>query len=265
MSQLSDADAPPHNEVGIWRYMDVARFLALINEKSLYFARLHELGDPWEGVWTWPASDQILSGQNGEFNGSAVYKFNSTALISCWHENERESVAMWRLYVSGREGVAVKTTVGNLLKVLKAPSVRQPTIGRVRYEDASYTPCAADYEGIPKAEWFLFRKNPGFEHEREIRAVIYDPHNSADNALHDAIFAPNGPSLSAQCSPGEALPVDLSILIERIVVSPDFPKWAVGCLQKAVDACVGVRVESSGLLDQPSEKLLGARTSSYPR
>ena len=98
--------------------MDVARFLTLIHEGKLYFARGHELGDPWEGVWTKPASDQILSRNSPEFDRQWAKEFNSCALISCWHENDRESVAMWKLYVSGREGVALKTTAGRLERVL---------------------------------------------------------------------------------------------------------------------------------------------------
>jgi hypothetical protein len=31
--------------------MDLGRFLALIDAKELYFSRLHELDDPWEGAW----------------------------------------------------------------------------------------------------------------------------------------------------------------------------------------------------------------------
>jgi hypothetical protein len=240
--------------------MDVARFLTLIQEGKLYFARRHELGDPWEGVWTKPASDQILSRNSPEFDRQWAKEFNSCALISCWHENDRESVAMWKLYVSGREGVALKTTAGRLGRVLtNSPVWRSPRIRRVQYEDKTYMPQLDDYPDILYLEWFLFRKGKGYEHEREVRAVIYDPHDSADVAFSDAVYAANNPSGGAKTVMGEALPVDLSILIERIVVSPDFPKWAISSLQKVVDARgLGVQVESSSLLDQPSSELVGS-------
>jgi hypothetical protein len=129
------------NEIGIWRYMDVARFLTLISERNVYFARLHELGDPWEGVWPKTTSDR-----------------------------------------------------------------------------------------------FLFRKTTSHKHEREVRAVIYDPHDCTWVALQEANYIASHPSRRIEVGRGETVPVDLSILIERIVVSPDFPKWAVGSLQKAVNA-----------------------------
>ena len=168
---------------------------------------------------------------------------------------------MWKLYVSGREGVAIKTTVGRLRRVLTENSSmwRRPTITRVRYGDITCAPRVADCKEFLYAESFLFRKTIGYEHEREVRAVIYDPHDSADVAFSDAVYAANNPSAGAKTGMGEALPVDLSILIERIVVSPDFPKWAISSLQKVVDARgLGVQVESSSLLDQPSSELVGS-------
>jgi hypothetical protein len=226
------------NEIGIWRYMDVARFLTLISERNVYFARLHELGDPWEGVWPKTTSDQFLSREDPELRRRMVEEFNRLALISCWHENERESVAMWKLYVSGREGVALKTSVGRLRHVLTANPARwgSPTIQRVRYEGDTCAPDPCDFGGILYAERFLFRKTTSHKHEREVRAVIYDPHDCTWVALREANYIASHPSRRIEVGRGETVPVDLSILIERIVVSPDFPKWAVGSLQKAVNA-----------------------------
>lgn len=39
----------PPDATRIWRYMDVGRFLALLENKALYFAGRQELEDPWEG------------------------------------------------------------------------------------------------------------------------------------------------------------------------------------------------------------------------
>ncbi|MGA2216183.1 MAG: hypothetical protein ABSH31_23120, partial [Bryobacteraceae bacterium] len=153
---------------------------------------------------------------------------------------------MWKLYVSGREGVAVKSTVRRLRHVLTAGAAtnRSPTIGRVRYGDA-FVPGASDFGGILHAERPLFHKNIGFEHEREVRAVVYDPYYEAWAALQTANDAADHPLKQSEVGRGEAVPVDLSILIERIVVSPDFPKWAIGSLQKVVGALgLDVRVES---------------------
>jgi hypothetical protein len=118
VNQIEDRDSPIlTNDVGIWRYMDLARFLHLIGEKKLYLNRLrelHQLGDPWEGVWTETWSRQIQHSGHGQFIQKEIQRYNSDALISCWHENEQESVAMWKLYVSGNEGVEYHPAFGGL-------------------------------------------------------------------------------------------------------------------------------------------------------
>src|ERR1017187_3018905 len=191
VTQMTDAVDFVPREVGIWRYMDVGRFIALIDEKHLYFARLHELGDPWEGVWTKPASARLISRIGSEYAGRVIKKLSNLALVSCWHENERESVAMWKLYVSGREGVALKTTVGRLEGALSASPAGCLDIERVRYEDITYDPRTCDYDRTGYAGWFHFRKGTGYEHEREVRAVSYFPYPSVQHASAEACQAAN--------------------------------------------------------------------------
>jgi hypothetical protein len=43
---------PTNKEVPVWRYMDLAKYLMMLNSKSLYFARANKLGDPFEGSST---------------------------------------------------------------------------------------------------------------------------------------------------------------------------------------------------------------------
>jgi hypothetical protein len=255
-------------ETVIWRYMDVARFLGLIYEKKIYFARLHELGDPWEGARS--DSDPMFF-RDPEYVRPAVQDFNLRPLISCWHENEGESVAMWKLYVSGREGVAVKTTVARLGRFASAD--RELKIGRVEYrdiDDLEHRAKALLFEygiytrddTVSPVERALFRKNKGFGHEQEVRAVRYDPHYDANGAIWATTLDGMSPHLEAdrgETDRGQNVEGDLSLLIERIVVSPEFPQWAFGSLQKAVDAAgVRVRVESSSLLDPPAPHVAAA-------
>jgi hypothetical protein len=54
----------------LWRYMDLGRFLALIDQKALYFARLHEFEDPWEGACS--PSDPLVTRLDREYMKVAV-------------------------------------------------------------------------------------------------------------------------------------------------------------------------------------------------
>lgn len=41
--------APSNVDIPIWRYMDLSKFIALIQSQSLYFPIITNLGDPFEG------------------------------------------------------------------------------------------------------------------------------------------------------------------------------------------------------------------------
>ena len=40
---------PSNPDVPLWRYMDLSKFISLIQTSKLYFARAADLGDPFEG------------------------------------------------------------------------------------------------------------------------------------------------------------------------------------------------------------------------
>src|SRR5204862_530000 len=51
--------------------------------------------------------DELVARELLRLNNHALY-------VSCWHINDDESAAMWTVYLGGREGVALQTTVGAL-------------------------------------------------------------------------------------------------------------------------------------------------------
>jgi len=142
--------------------------------------------------------------------------------ISCWHENEHESEAMWRLYSSYIENaVAVRSTFKKLyLGLGRNPSI---SIGRVRYIDLK-----KGYAGVNESFW---RKRKSFEHEKEVRAIFSD-HKSTEMGI--------------------TIPCDLSVLIEEIFVSPSSPSWLMN-LVNDVNSKYGlsIKVSSSELNEEP--------------
>jgi hypothetical protein len=263
MSKSENEELKPlKSQTELWRYMDVARFLALIDQKELYLPRLHEFQneDPWEGAAS--PSDPLFGRDPEYMHRAAAHVTSSLPLVSCWHENETESVAMWKLYVSGREGVAIKTTVSSLIQLLSVG--RELKLGRVVYRDINdfaHSPEVFVFEDgrctgstdVLGLERNIFRKNKGFIHEQEVRAVIYDTYCATQ-----AIFGTDLQALSLgqpERRPGVNVPVDIAVLIQKIVVSPAFPNWAIKSLQKAVDAAFfpgpPIEVKPSVLLDKP--------------
>ncbi len=107
----------PPDETVLWRYMDFAKFVQLIDTKSLWLSRQDQFEDPLEGTLTDGELQQLK-----EFEESIStpfldrYQSVSSFLIkpvfvSCWRSGPHESMAMWDLYGKGSGIVAVKTTV----------------------------------------------------------------------------------------------------------------------------------------------------------
>jgi hypothetical protein len=115
---------PPKDEnVKIWRYLDFTKLVSLIDSRSLFFSRLDTFDDPFEGSYTKinvVARSIVPSGIPDEFKENYLKmnegrsgfnrnwpKFN---FASCWHMNEHESAAMWKLYLKSDEGIAIQST-----------------------------------------------------------------------------------------------------------------------------------------------------------
>jgi hypothetical protein len=157
----------PADDTPLWRYLDFARFMALLESASLWFAPADTFSDQYELAV--PAADMpaarsgaaailadgrtrdgivrylaAITGRPGaELAGlpdevaGLLLRFASQALyISCWQEDEDESAGMWESFVQGNNGVAVRTTFGALRGVLDAGSAdRDVFLGRVEYLD----------------------------------------------------------------------------------------------------------------------------------
>ena len=220
----------PPDDAWVWRYLDVGRFLTLVHEKALYFSRPSEMLDSWEGVPPMKIARGIHPANLEWWVGHTQH-----LVFNCWHENKDESVAMWRLYTTGAEGVAIQSTVARLkrLFIQAGPVIR---IARVRYIDDVYegqpapaNPGTPDYRPEPPQEFeFLLYKRHVYAHEQEVRAMTFAERNEA----------------------GVSVPVDLRVLIQRIVVSPTYPPWALNSLQNLIERnglCIPIERSKCGM------------------
>jgi len=227
---------PTNKDVRIWRYMDLAKYLSMLDRRSLFFARATLLGDPFEGSSTtamvssreyvranrgtdpalaflkdWP--DEVFASQ-GHFAKQAVRSY----LISCWHMNEHESAAMWKLYSSSNEAVCIQSTYRRLRQSLP----QCVSIGEVRY--INY-----ETEGFSLGNVFNFimHKRLSFAHERELRAIFWETDGRPDAQPYKAQIEPSGLALEA----------DLSALVECVYVSPTAAPWFANLVKAMTVRC----------------------------
>jgi hypothetical protein len=221
--------------------MDLAKFVSLLSSEALYFACPCEFDDPYEGFY--PKSyvqafsaisqqylDQLLVTRDelaSRYPGINVNGLNvaaHTAMerfkkafdevrlkfgMTCWHKNETESEAMWKLYSASGQGIAIESTVNQL-----RASIFDKTnlvVAGVRYVDFENDQIQKGHKN-----YGLFLKRKSFEHENELRATI--------------LLKKEGKGDFVQC--------DLDALITRVHLSPFSPVYLKDVVDKICSGSV---------------------------
>ena len=207
--------------MSIWRYMDLAKFVLMLESQALHFARASILEDKFEGAMSIPSVEvrrKLFPDAPEDMLSSAGNRFRDYTYLSCWHMNDHESLAMWKLYQGGEpKGIAVRSSYRRLSESIIDP--RPVYLAMVRY---------IDYESdlIPVGNIFyaFAHKRKSFEFEQEIRGIfLAEPLVTTDDTLDESgwpksEWAPEGP-------PVVPISVDLDKLVETVYVSPKASAW----------------------------------------
>lgn len=137
---------------------------------------------------------------------------------NCWAESEYESAAFWDFYGGNGKTIAVKSSYERLKNVLTDKFY----LGRMTY--------------VPEDEYIfsigfsldsLMHKRRSFEHEKEIRAMFLD-----DKPV-DPVTGHQGVYFAPACA-GKLIPVDIGILIEKVIVRPNADRWLLELVERLV-------------------------------
>jgi hypothetical protein len=240
---MSDLIEPEPNEK-IWRYMNLPKFISILDTKSLYFVKSEKLRkyDPYEGATTERSEIYRRDLLESIANDTPTVYVDMEATIpyysyvSCWHVNNYESAALWSLYGQSESGIAIQTTYSKLKASFKDDWAKRMIIKKVRY---------IDYETgkIPFGNIFnrLMHKRKDFEHEKELRAIMFHP---------DGDVITNMPNLNLEN--GIYVPVEVNKLIETIYIAPVSPKWFPDLVRSICHKYnFDLNVISSHLMDEP--------------
>jgi hypothetical protein len=222
---------PQDRSARLWRYMDLPRFLSLLDKNALFFPSIAVLAadDPYEGE---PAAAKLRAACS---QGTDEWRrlrlqcdvFKHLNFFNSWHMNDGESDAMWKIYLKGTEGVAVLSTVERLINSFqKSPDTVY--LGEVQYVD--HTQLAGAAGTVLASSDYMFKRR-AFAHEREVRAGTY--RDDVRCKFFDDQGVLKVPSVGISASDvlqsperkGVYVDVDVPILVERIVVSPFSPGW----------------------------------------
>ncbi len=227
---IPTCNQPPDFNISVWRYMDFTKFVSMLTRRGLFFSRLDRLGDPFEGSFPklntqdeyQPVDPSILDPEGfiRSMKGlrQCIKFMRQWVYVNCWcwYMSEYESAAMWSLYTRTNEAICIRSTFIDLQKQLP----KNASLQCVDYIDYNN-------ETLPKRNeiWPFSQKRKSFEHENEVRAMIFDQSkgllswSSKIGTVPKSVIPPEPPES------GIWVDVNLTELIDEVYVAPASPKW----------------------------------------
>lgn len=237
--------------------MDFTKFAAMLDSGALFFPSIDTLCkiDPYEGSYS--DSWRVLLGmpfsllptaiakaigvadkdawdsyvKHNRAAAATIKKDQQRVYASSWHRQDHESLAMWTQYASRGEGIAIVSSTARLIRAL-ADVEDEVFISKVRYVDYDRT-----LMGLT-GDWLnpCVHKRLGFEHEKEVRAIIW--HETG----------------APRAAGGLAVKLPLDTLIGTVIVAPSAPQWVVNLVEALVKKYeYNMPVYQSRLLTAPTD------------
>ena len=213
----------PQGDNQIVKYLDLTKFISLLQRKALFFCRLDKLEDRFEGTAPkanipsrkeWyrrvPTRDYTEDEIDAEVREYIEFekKLKSLHCINCWNRNDSESAALWKIYSGLNNGIMIMSSVQKLDKSLKAAS-QTIYCSEIKYH-------YYDQEPIPEGNTFypIIHKQKAYNYEEELRLIHMV---SQQGWVHDWS--------KEEVEEGVYIQANLDELITEIVISPHAPNW----------------------------------------
>lgn len=231
---------PDDDNPVIWRYMDFAQLVHVLENRELFFPRADKFEDPFEG--TLPRKHRKIRKNEVPENWAdeLLPRFRRICkkytFLSCWHINNSESAAMWDLYLEADHGVCIQSTYERFLESFKVHDEDDIHISKVNYIDFEEDTFKGWEEGqlLGSSISPFIHKRENFDYEQEIRAIIHSPSwrdPEGDSFITAETIEKTPLDEDSLPGKGKSVSVDVDTLIESIHVSPEAGDW-VGNLLK---------------------------------
>ncbi len=205
------------DNVIVWKYMNLSKFLSLLTTQSLFFCRADKFDDIHEGSFNKNSIKEYEKHVGLTFNNGDIFKLiPQHTFVSCWHMSSHESVAMWKIYGGGSESVAIQSSVKSLRLSFPSQSnydndnskfIHQAILP-VKYSDS----CSLHFLMGP-----LSCKKPAYSYENELR-MIRAEFPSKDEIIGFVRHPRDIP-------PFYSLKIDFNQLMHGIYLAPQAPAY----------------------------------------
>lgn len=184
----------------IFRYLDILKFLNLIVSKQLYFTNYKYFSDKYETEITEKFLIDFATSADTDMENKTMQSLSNYYLnrfVNCWNISETEQYLLWKAYCQNiYSGVVIKSSVKNLRDSLESLNELIFACDRIQYISYSHKP-----EHIDKP---VFTKYDFYSSENEIRVSTIIDHSEENDK-------------------GVLIPIDLNILIDKIILSSRSP------------------------------------------
>lgn len=253
----------------IFRYIEIEKLILLLTENAFPLSRMTLFNDPYEGsspkrfieiekqrmkTFIGDKKPKDYRENKDAFVKNSMnleYNWRKNYFISCWHANNYESEAMWRLYSNYHKGIAIQTDLNTLINEFPNEYDNKEYKSKIRVAEIKYidfnNPDQSLYKPVFVETSLLKRK--AFDFEKEIRVFTHlgcgwgnekkgiEPEIEEDYILLD---------------------VDLKNIIKEIIIAPDSPEWYRKIILSIINKYdFHFDVESSSLTEKPIHRFWG--------
>jgi hypothetical protein len=217
---LPPADTP------VWRYVSLAKLLALFRSRALYLTRADQFDDPFEGAFSEGSLRDYERDWGSGFPENLVTMTQwlpYRSFVSCWHASEVESVALWKIYAGSEGALAIRSTVGILQTIFPEFTKREgDTLVNQAVRSVQYIDYRTEHPFLNDVMGPLCYKRRAFSYEEEIRVIRQEIPSVPVNDRPGGRAIQMGPPPEYR---GIEFPVDLTTLVEAIYLAPESPAW----------------------------------------
>ena len=150
----------------LYRYMSLAQFLSIVENKKLFLNKVKRWEDTWEGP-----DDQlpVITDSGKEVISESL--ITSSTVGQCW-TYEKDSDAMWRIYSPDRQGIMIETNVDSFFEI---NNLRMAVLAKVIYFNKNnYIDKRTEISNNKSYRYAgdMALKREAFKHENEVRLLV---------------------------------------------------------------------------------------------
>ncbi len=221
----------PETNYAIVKYLDLTKFISLLQQKKIFFCRLDKLEDRFEGIPGKATFENNVKRSIYKRDFDKFYKkeitdeqirqrekdlikwnekvLKSNFCVNCWNKFDNESAALWKIYSDFSQGIMIKSSISNLV------SSFEKTNEIIDLSEVIYYDRNRDIDESSIGISTIILKHKAYCYENELRLIYkvsanYD-HDWTKEKVEEGIY----------------IEADINILIEEIIMSPYSPKWFI--------------------------------------